>query len=65
VGKIKLEGAVDLHCHYGPDFINPPHQVQPSVTAIQAAQEAAEARFAAIVLKSHDFPTAALAYTLN
>jgi hypothetical protein len=65
VGKIKVEGAVDLHCHYGPDFINPAHNVQASVTAIQAAQEAADAGFAAIVLKSHDFPTAALAYTLN
>jgi hypothetical protein len=65
VGKVKLEGAIDLHCHYGPDFINPSHNIQASVTAIQAAQEAAEAGFAAIVLKSHDFPTAALAYTLN
>jgi predicted TIM-barrel fold metal-dependent hydrolase len=65
MGKIKLEGAIDLHCHYGPDFINPAHNLQPSVTALQAAQEAAQAGFAAIVLKSHDFPTAALAYTLN
>ena len=65
MGKIKVEGAVDLHCHYGPDFINPAHNLQASVTAIQAAQEAADAGFAAIVLKSHDFPTAALAYTLN
>ncbi len=62
---VKIEAAVDLHCHYGPDFINPAHQMQFSVTAIQAAQEAANAGFAAIVLKSHDFPTAALAYTLN
>jgi hypothetical protein len=66
MARIKLEGAIDLHCHYGPDFIiNPAHIAQASVTAIQAAQEAAEAGFAAIVLKSHDFPTAALAYTLN
>jgi hypothetical protein len=65
MGKIKLEGAADLHCHYGPDFIFPTHNMEPSVTAIQAAKEAAEAGFAAIVLKSHDFPTAALAYTLN
>jgi hypothetical protein len=65
MGKIKLEGAADLHCHYGPDFIISTHNVQPSVTAMQAAQEAAEAGFAAIVLKSHDFPTAALAFTIN
>jgi hypothetical protein len=65
VGKLKVEGAIDLHCHYGPDFIIPGHNLQPSVTAIAAAREAADAGFAAIVLKSHDFPTAALAYTLN
>ncbi len=65
MSKVKLEGLADLHCHYGPDFINPAHNIQFSVTAIQAAREAAEAGFAAIVLKSHDFPTAALAYTLN
>ena len=63
--KIRVEGAIDLHCHYGPDFIQANHNMQFSVTAIQAAQQAAEAGFAAIVLKSHDFPTAALAYALN
>lgn len=48
MGKIKLEGAADLHCRYGPDFIiTPAHKIQASVTAIQAAQEAAEAGFAA------------------
>lgn len=65
MSKIKLEGAADLHCHYGPDFIMPGQNFRPSVTAIQAAREAAESGFAAIVLKSHDFPTAALAYVLN
>jgi hypothetical protein len=65
MSKIRVEGAADLHCHYGPDFIIPTHNVQASVTAIQAAKEAAETGFAAIVLKSHDFPTAALAYTVN
>jgi Family of unknown function (DUF6282) len=62
---LSRERAVDLHCHYGPDLINPAHNVQPPVTAIQPAQEAREAGFVAIVLKSHDFPTAALGYTLN
>jgi len=65
MGKIKLEGAIELHCHYGPDFIQRDHTFQHAVTAMQAATEAAEAGMAAIVLKSHDFPTAALAYTIN
>jgi hypothetical protein len=51
-----LEGAADLHCHFGPDA----HRSR-SVTAIEAAEQAAAARHAAIVLKSHDTPTAQLA----
>jgi uncharacterized protein DUF6282 len=51
-----LEGAADLHCHFGPDA----HRER-SVTAVEAARQAAAARHAAIVLKSHDVPTAGLA----
>jgi hypothetical protein len=51
-----LTGAADLHCHFGPDA----HRER-SVDALEAAQDAAEARHAAVVLKSHDYPTAALA----
>ncbi len=65
MGHIKLEGAIDLHCHFGPDFLHPGHPIEHSVTALQAATEAAEAGMAAIVLKAHDFPTPALAYTLR
>jgi len=65
MGHIKLEDAVDLHCHFGPDFINPGHDIEPSVSALQAATEAAEAGMKAIVLKSHDFSTAHLAHTLR
>jgi hypothetical protein len=72
MGHIKLEGAVDLHCHYGPDFILSPqlrekHRLKHhhSVTALQAAQEAAAAEMAALVLKAHDFPTPALAFAIG
>ncbi|MGH7856688.1 MAG: DUF6282 family protein [Candidatus Binatia bacterium] len=53
---IDLSGAADLHCHFGPDA----HRER-SVDALEAAREAAAAGHAALVLKSHDYPTAALA----
>lgn len=51
-----LSGAADLHCHFGPDA----HRER-SVDAYDAARDAADAGHAAVVLKSHDYPTAALA----
>jgi len=51
-----LRGAVDMHVHFGPDA-----HLQRSVDAIEAAQQAGAAGMAAIVLKSHDYPTAPLA----
>ncbi|EHJ59616.1 DUF6282 family protein [Novosphingobium pentaromativorans] len=59
MGHVRFEGAVDLHCHFGPDFINP--IVSPSVTAIEAARDAVAHDMGAIVLKAHDFPTPQLA----
>ena len=53
---VDLTGAADLHCHFGPDA----HRER-SVDAVQAARDAAGAGHAAVVLKSHDYPTAALA----
>lgn len=53
---VDLTGAADLHCHFGPDA----HRER-SVDALDAARDAADAGHAAIVLKSHDYPTAALA----
>src|SRR6266508_1880607 len=55
-GAVDLTGAADLHCHFGPDA----HRER-SVDALEAAREAAGAAHAAVVLKSHDYPTAALA----
>jgi hypothetical protein len=54
--SVDLTGAADLHCHFGPDA----HRER-SVDALDAARDAAAAGHAAVVLKSHDYPTAALA----
>lgn len=53
---VDLAGAADLHCHFGPDA----HRER-SVDAMEAAYDAAAAGHAALVLKSHDYPTAAIA----
>jgi hypothetical protein len=58
--RVDLTGAADLHCHFGPDA----HRER-SVDAIEAAEVAAAAGHAAIVLKSHDYPTAPLAWAVG
>jgi len=58
--SVDLAGAADLHCHFGPD----PHRER-SVDAFEAAREAAAAGHRAIVLKSHDSPTASLAWAVQ
>jgi hypothetical protein len=60
MATIDLTGAADLHCHFGPDA----HRER-SVDALDAARDAAAARHAAVVLKSHDYPTAALAAVVD
>ena len=57
---VDLHGATDLHAHFGPD----PHRAR-SVTGLDAAQQAAAAGHTAIVLKSHDTPSAGLAAALD
>src|SRR5260370_9088784 len=58
--SVDLTGAADLHCHFGPD----PHRER-SVDAFEAAAEAAAAGHRALVLKSHDSPTATLAWAVQ
>lgn len=60
MGQVVLEGAADLHCHFGPDA----HRER-SVDAVGAARDAAAAGHAAVVLKSHDYPTAAVAAVVD
>src|SRR5213079_1669387 len=58
--SVDLTGAADLHCHFGPD----PHRER-SVDAFEAGREAGAAGHRAIVLKSHDSPTASLAWAVQ
>ena len=55
-----LKGSIDMHMHAGPD-----PRVERRLDALQAAREAQEAGMRAIVLKSHEYPTAPLASILN
>ncbi len=59
MSKILLDGAIDLHCHFGPEsVIGTPH----AVDALEAATDAAGLGMGAIVLKSHDFPSNSVAH---
>lgn len=58
-----LEGAVDMHCHFGPEplverITHVPHSVDP----VEAVREADELGMAALVLKAHEFPSTTTAY---
>jgi Family of unknown function (DUF6282) len=64
MGTLRIEGAIDLHCHYGPDMVGVFEGTTHAVTAIEAAREAARCGQAALVLKAHDFATPALAHAL-
>lgn len=60
--RIVLGGAIDMHCHFGPEsVVGTPH----SVDALGAARDAAAFDFAAVVLKSHDFPSNQVAYSVG
>ena len=54
--SVDIRGAIDLHCHFGPDA----HRER-SVTALEAAAQARDAGHAGVLLKSHSEPTAQLA----
>ncbi len=55
-----VKGAIDCHVHAGPD---PFHQRR--LDAVQLAREAQAAQMRAVVLKSHHYGTAPLAYIVN
>lgn len=60
---ITIEGAIDLHCHFGPEQLvanvtKAAHAVDP----IEAAHEAAAAGMRGIVLKAHEFASTMPAY---
>src|SRR5262249_2015244 len=53
-------GAIDMHCHHGPD----PHRAR-SVDAAEAVAEADALGMAAVVLKSHAYPTGPVAILMQ
>ena len=55
-----IVGAIDMHCHHGPD----PHRAR-SVDAAEAVAEAETLGMAAIVLKSHAYPTGPVAILMR
>ena len=55
-----LRGSYDLHVHAGPD-----PNAERRLDALDTARWAHEAEMAGFVLKSHEYPTAPLAYVMN
>jgi hypothetical protein len=65
-GGVRIDGAIDLHCHFGPEpliarAVGSAHSVDP----FDAAHDAADAGMGAIVLKGHEFPTGLLAHLVQ
>ena len=59
-GADLVVGAIDLHCHHGPD----PHRAR-SVDAAEAVTEAEAMGLGAVVLKSHAYPTGPVAMLMQ
>jgi hypothetical protein len=55
-----IVGAIDMHCHHGPD----PHRAR-SVDAAEAVAEAEALGMGALVLKSHAYPTGPVAVLMQ
>ena len=55
-----LRGSIDMHVHHGPDAL-----LQRRLDALETAKQAREFGMRGIILKSHDYPTAALAHLVN
>jgi hypothetical protein len=55
-----LAGSIDMHIHTGPD-----PRVERKLNALEAALQAKAVGMRAIVIKSHEYPTAPVAYTVN
>ncbi len=63
---VRVDGAVDLHCHFGPEpVVERVTGGRAAVTPETAAREAAKEGQRAIVLKPHEFPTVGVAHALN
>lgn len=57
---VLIQGSIDMHLHAGPDA-----RLDRRVDALQAAMQARELGMRAIVLKSHEYPTAPVAWIVS
>jgi len=57
----RIENAIDMHCHFGPDAIKGAAMGQHSVTALEAAREVRDTGHRGLVLKSHSFASPQIA----
>jgi hypothetical protein len=55
-----VEGAIDIHVHFAPD-----PRVERRGDAVEVAQQAVEMGMRGMVLKSHEYPTQPVAYTVS
>lgn len=55
-----MEGAVDIHVHFAPD-----PRVERRGSALEVARQAKEMGMRGLVLKSHEYPSHPVAYTVN
>ena len=65
---VRIENAVDLHCHFHVDSIGgfiPGQEAHQPVPALKSAREAVDQGYAAMVLKPHGFASPALAANLE
>ncbi|MGE5304605.1 MAG: DUF6282 family protein [Alphaproteobacteria bacterium] len=61
-----MHGAIDMHVHFGPDMPPAPDiRVARRLDGLGIARQAREAGMRAIVIKSHHWPTGALAQTIQ
>ena len=60
LADILLNGSIDMHIHAGPD-----PRVERRVDSLEAASQAEKVGMRAVVLKSHEYPTAPLAFIIN
>jgi hypothetical protein len=61
-----MHGAIDMHVHFGPDMPPAPDlRVARRLDGLGTARQARDAGMRAVVLKSHHWPTGALARTIQ
>ncbi len=61
-----MHGAIDMHVHFGPDMPPAPDiRVARRLDGLGIARQARDAGMRAIVMKSHHWPTGALAHTVQ